>query len=598
VPEAVRLPVLTMKSSIWLGAGIALSGILLGCGTGIVQKSAYSAKPSQLNEMEAAPRAGMNPAISNTTPIVLSRPTRPARPGVAATARMLTMLPTTLPPAVAGTPYSFALTAVGGTPPYTWDGGAWTPVDTNGLTINKSSGIISGTPTYTGTMPLIFEVVDSNGAASTVQYDLRVTGTGSSGTITGSPLSGIQGQSYTWNYGASLAGIYCGPASRFLAGVVPPGLGWGLNPVYSPTQPYSLYGTPDIAGEFTFTISYAEVATGSCTPTATNAATFSVTIAPATSPASPAGSSNWTRQSTAAVVAPTAGQWDGFAVRAPSVIKVGSTYVMYYEGEDSATHTRQIGRAVSSDGLSWTKSPATPVLAVGPSGAWDSGEVRYPSVFYDGTTYRMWYWGAGSGCDLMGLATSSDGITWTRPQTASGFGSCDFAGQYAPGAVIKNGSTFMMWYWEPLGEAIGLATSADGISWTNSGLVNMPVDFNNGAGFSRPVVVLDGTTFRMWFARHYGFVAAGNASGFDIYKANMGYATSSDGLNWSVYPASGATVFGAGRENAWDHTGVGDAAVIKDGTKYRMWYTGGRINMPSPGYYAFVEGAIGYAAIP
>jgi len=41
--------------------------------------------------------------------------------------------------------------------------------------------------------------------------------------------------------------------------------------------------------------------------------------------------------------------------------------------------------------------------------------------------------------------------------------------------------------------------------------------------------------------------------------------------------------------------GIVPAVVIKDGTTFKMWYTGGRINMPTPGYYAFVEGAIGYA---
>jgi len=51
------------------------------------------------------------------------------------------------------------------------------------------------------------------------------------------------------------------------------------------------------------------------------------------------------------------------------------------------------------------------------------------------------------------------------------------------------------------------------------------------------------------------------------------------------------SIFVPGYENAWD----------RPGGRHQGWNylqnvdTGGRINMPTPGYYAFVEGAIGYA---
>ena len=46
--------------------------------------------------------------------------------------------------------------------------------------------------------------------------------------------------------------------------------------------------------------------------------------------------------------------------------------------------------------------------------------------------------------------------------------------------------------------------------------------------------------------------------------------------------------------------GWGCPAVIKDGSVYRMWYVGGRGNLPGALFQAnpFVEGAIGYAIIP
>ena len=81
------------------------------------------------------------------------------------------------------------------------------------------------------------------------------------------------------------------------------------------------------------------------------------------------------------------------------------------------THTdalSDIGYATSTDGISWTKQPGNPVLSAGPEGAWDGEKVADPNVLFDGTTYHMWYAGNdGSGWQI-GYATSTDGVTWTK----------------------------------------------------------------------------------------------------------------------------------------------------------------------------------------
>lgn len=64
---------------------------------------------------------------------------------------------TSLPNGIVGTAYSATLMASGGTTPYTWS--ATLPA---GLTLNISSGAISGTPTAATSVPITFTVSDSN----------------------------------------------------------------------------------------------------------------------------------------------------------------------------------------------------------------------------------------------------------------------------------------------------------------------------------------------------------------------------------------------------------------------------------------------------
>jgi len=121
------------------------------------------------------------------------------------------------------------------------------------------------------------------------------------------------------------------------------------------------------------------------------------------------------------------GEWDEKQVLAPHVLKTESEYIMYYSGVD-ALGVQRIGMATSADGVTWTKynDPATtnkpyadsdPIFQPGEKSAWDAGWVHQPRVFQTADGWVMIYRGTQNAMGekmALGLATSPDGIHWTR----------------------------------------------------------------------------------------------------------------------------------------------------------------------------------------
>ncbi len=128
-----------------------------------------------------------------------------------------------------GNAYSQTLQAIGGTPPYTWSISAGTlPA---GLSLNSSTGGISGTPSATGTSDFTAKVTDSAAATATaalsitINTALAITTTtlpaGSIGTVYSATVSATGGaQPYTWSLtsGTLPAGLSLGSASGVISG--------------------------------------------------------------------------------------------------------------------------------------------------------------------------------------------------------------------------------------------------------------------------------------------------------------------------------------------------------------------------------------------
>jgi uncharacterized repeat protein (TIGR01451 family) len=166
-----------------------------------------------------------------------------------------------------GAAYSYAPSATGGTAPYTWSTTGTLPA---GVTINSTTGVLSGVPTTAGTYNFSVVVTDANGQTATQATSISVVAGPVLATV---PPGGEVGAAYTVTFGAS------GGASPYAyvvsAGSVPAGLALSGAGVLS--------GTPSVAGTSSFTVR----ATDAKGQTAVDATSISVLAGPVLAPALP-----------------------------------------------------------------------------------------------------------------------------------------------------------------------------------------------------------------------------------------------------------------------------------------------------------------------
>ncbi|MDR2334964.1 MAG: Ig domain-containing protein [Burkholderiaceae bacterium] len=151
----------------------------------------------------------------------------------------LVLSTTSLAPATIGTPYTQTIAATGGVAPYNWSA-TGLPAD---LTINPTTGTISGTPTAAGTSQVTVTVTDDAGQVKSAQFTIVVDPLDLTVTTQTLP-DGQVGQAYI----ASI--VVAGgvpPYSFTLTGDLPEGL--TLNPTTG-----AITGTPTKAQTSTFSV--------------------------------------------------------------------------------------------------------------------------------------------------------------------------------------------------------------------------------------------------------------------------------------------------------------------------------------------------------
>jgi hypothetical protein len=175
---------------------------------------------------------------------------------------MLQITSGTLPSAVVGNAYSTTLTALGGTPPYTWSITSGSlPA---GLTLDPNAGTISGTPTTGGNFNFTVTVTDSENPPATASANMS---------ITVSPMS-IQNQSLPAGRTGQFYSVTLTASGGF------PPLQWAVTNGFLPgglnldPNAGTISGTPNTAGIYAFTITV----TDSAYPPNAATADLSITI--------------------------------------------------------------------------------------------------------------------------------------------------------------------------------------------------------------------------------------------------------------------------------------------------------------------------------
>lgn len=275
----------------------------------------------------------------------------------------------------------------------------------------------------------------------------------------------------------------------------------------------------------------------------------------------------------------------------PSVIKVGGTYVMYYSGTAEDGSEPAIFQATSSNGETWNRANnGNPVLEA-TADSFDQNGVFAPEVIYDAnnqtTPYKMYYSGKGEVFGAIGLATSTDGVTWTK-HTGSGTtpvpvldhgqaGSADSFSAADP-SVLKDGETWKMWYTgdDSNKKRIAYATSDDGIEWSKGGKVIAPEDAGASAniefGSFAPTVWKSDGKYRMLLTGRKSVGSDGE------FQTKIMSSESNDGIAWS---GPSPAINPSGNNGGFDYSNLNAPDVFEDPgspSSFKAYYSGNTVD--------------------
>jgi sucrose-6-phosphate hydrolase SacC (GH32 family) len=288
---------------------------------------------------------------------------------------------------------------------------------------------------------------------------------------------------------------------------------------------------------------------------------------------------SWTRYVSNPILTATE-VWEGNWILEPSVLHESGIFKMIYCGDNDVT-SQQVGLATSSDGFTWTKYVGNPVFGGGVGG--EAGNVTQPALFKVGSTYRLYY---RSPTNYLCIATSSDLINWSVFDTNI-ISNPDGQSEWDNTSIVIDGGGT----WHMLAEGFKSPiyktyywSSSDGLAWTagNSGNPLTTLQVASGGMWGGPFIwpVMVGGSWHLWYH------AAPSAG---LLPTNIYHATSPDFVTWTqTLPSPVLTYTGGG---SYEHDQVADPSLVVVGETAFLFFDGDNNDVP-------MTGAIGVATAP
>jgi predicted GH43/DUF377 family glycosyl hydrolase len=174
---------------------------------------------------------------------------------------------------------------------------------------------------------------------------------------------------------------------------------------------------------------------------------------------------------------------------------------------------------------------------------------------------------------IIGYVTSNDGKSWEDSTNCviSGSGPGATYGVGAP-TVLKSNDGYQMWYtgWDP--DPAAIETFLSNLKTTYDSLSGEETNTLANDLFIQKDIALFLGHIKSYIANFDDFEDTLLADMDRVLNKGMkqiGYATSSDGINWTSVPC----VF-SGDPTTWDKYGRFSPSVVKNGATYEMWYSG------------------------
>lgn len=121
------------------------------------------------------------------------------------------------------------------------------------------------------------------------------------------------------------------------------------------------------------------------------------------------GPEAWTQLKDGPVLRPEL-PWEKKCIEAPSVIRRGDTLYMVYAGGYN-NEPQQVGVASSPDGVTWTRLSDKPLLPNGAPGEWNASESGHPGIFQDADG-KTWLFFQGNADKGKTWFLSKVGVEW------------------------------------------------------------------------------------------------------------------------------------------------------------------------------------------